>query len=136
MTKNIDKDELQIAKDMLSENISTESVRAFLEQRTKVNLTGDQIRRLKVHVRDRHLVALDGSDQPTTAADRLLKQLEQSETASWVALFAEYDTDLVTIPKISARSQKKNRPRSTKHTLAQKAKSTRLPMWKKSNLAT
>lgn len=94
--------------DMLGQHIATASVRAFLEDRTGVNLSGEQIRNLRLEVRDRHLVTLEGSESPPqTAADRLLKQVELSTTTSWIALFAEYDTDLVTIPKVSARAQNK-----------------------------
>ena len=88
--------ELKVAKDALSVRIPSTSSASLLYQRTGLHLEWHQLQYLKT--KDKNELVMqsrdDSQDGHVTAADRLLAQLDNDPTTTYVCLFGEFVTTL------------------------------------------
>ena len=85
--------ERQIAKDALECEVAATATSSLFEKRTGHCLEWYQVHYLKSKNKNR--LMMGGTD--TTAADRLVAWLSSDKSRSFILLFAEYDSDLITI---------------------------------------
>lgn len=118
-TKNIGEDNMKLTEQMMEANFTPASVRDFMENRTGQQLSTAALRHIRNKTRDTLLVhSSDVAIHPShmSAADRLLANLDSSPNSSYVALFGEMDSDLLTIPKFTGRKkQRDNAAMETEH---------------------
>lgn len=108
LANNVPEDEMDIAKDLLSQHVPSMAIRSLVETRTGIQLSADQLRKVRTKLRDVSLLTGASSQNHTsTAADRLLNNLQESSTMSFVALFADYESNLMTVPKVRSLRQQK-----------------------------
>jgi len=118
-TKNIGEENMNLASQLMEANFSIGSVKDFMENRTGQQLSSDALKHMRHKTRDALLVHSTGvAIHPSnmSAADRLLANLDSCPKTSYVALFGEMDSDLLTIPKFTARKKhRENVATETEH---------------------
>ena len=104
-------DAIELAQQALSAQIRAASVQALLRERTGIELETSQIRHinrkavnesLRLNMAETGHPGGDDPDYHPTAADRLLLNLDNCPTASYVVIFADCETDSL---RIRARSK-------------------------------
>ncbi|KAL7529078.1 hypothetical protein ACHAWF_002826, partial [Thalassiosira exigua] len=96
----------KVATDSLETGIDTTSTAGLIEKRTGLSLSWQQVHYLKAKNRNALLLSDDSSTlhpDNATAADRLLSWLSTDSTKSYVALMAEFNSNLITIKTRSIR---------------------------------
>ncbi|KAL7549107.1 hypothetical protein ACHAWF_012377 [Thalassiosira exigua] len=94
--------EQQLSLDCYDTGIDNTSTAALIEQRTGSLVGWDQLRYMKNN--HKNLMLTDNAtDNETTPADCLVRQLSRDPSESFVALFAEFHSGLVTIKTRSKR---------------------------------
>ena len=111
LTKDVGENELQLAADLLSQNIDPMTVRAFVQKRTGQLLNANQIRAFRVKLSDATIV--DGETTAgvgrRTPADKLLKALEEDPETSFIALFGDFDSNLLSTPKLRLKRKQRGK---------------------------
>jgi hypothetical protein len=99
-TLDIGEEDKQIAAELDKVHASSNTAQALLEERTGVLLTSGQMQHLRVKSRGEELCD-QGIDEKASAAEKALHYLENvDETASYVARFADFDSDMLRIPRL------------------------------------
>jgi hypothetical protein len=91
--------EKDLTKEMFDVNTDPATVRAILEKRTGHVFSSNQLQYLRVSSTNPSGIASNA-----TPADKLLALLDANPTCSYVALFAEWDSGLVTVQKPRLRT--------------------------------
>lgn len=97
----LDPNEKKIAKDSLESEIASTATGNLVETRTGETLTWQQLHYLKN--KDKNRLVMNSKSSVVTASDRLIAQLENDPSQSYTALYAEFDSGLLTI-----KTKKKN----------------------------
>ena len=92
-TKFAPKNELALSVDLLDCHVGTTAAARVIQHRTNLPLDVEQLRYLQRRNKDNVLI----NSSRTTAADRLLHDLERDHRTSFVALYGELHSGLVTI---------------------------------------
>ena len=90
--------ELQVTRDSLSSKISATATVGLIEKRTGFQLEWQQVQYLKV--KDKNQLVMNVSSlnpAPATAVDRLIAYLSNDKTKSFIMLFAEKKSGLLTV---------------------------------------
>jgi hypothetical protein len=106
-SKFVPREELQIAKDALTSKISATAAGSLLRERTGISLNWQQLQYLKTKDTNQLVMSKKGSTSPTghtTAADRLLADLNNDPTVSFLCLFADVKSGLITIKQRHKRT--------------------------------
>ena len=98
-TKHVlNENELQVTNDSLESKISATATAGLIETRTGIQLEWHQVHYLKTKDRNK-LVMNGGTSNPSnaTAVDRLIADLSNDKTKSFIMLFAEKKSGLLTV---------------------------------------
>ena len=97
MAKDVKEEELEIARDQLDTNHHSAAVSALVAKRTGVRLTTVQLVYQQKLCEVTTLSSKEGGC--SSAADKLIAYFHKKDNISYVCLFDEIETDLITIPK-------------------------------------
>ncbi len=98
-------EEQALDADCVQAHVPTGARKKLIMKRSNVYMTKTQLRHMREKQREllidsRLSLMPEGAiTRPTTAADRLLAQYDENDSSCYIALYAEFDSDLLTIKK-------------------------------------